>query len=483
MKINIILLILSSLIINAKDYILLNDRININICDKYPANKTYNWKFDKKPLSSAITNDEINQNNCSISFTPDVEGIYLIKFNTENIEEYFEYEVLNSLEKSSIDISYIINNQYYYDNLEYYKYSENNKLIFNIKNTFKKINFNIKGTAFIKDLTSKEEYIINTKHPYYFKYDHLYNIILYPDKYYEKEFTINTKSFDITSINLIKKTNKLNFALTDFENKKIIGIVTIYNNEIKVSKFNNSDIFTDEANKLLFTPIKSINNYPSILYFGDLNSTIELKYDDIIFSNLYIKLDSLPDDTFIKVKIKSLFLDKCLLNSLNTICNYQKTIILNKNKDISLPNGRYQITESRKGFYDIIKTIDLDNDSEFLIDNLLEVPKVNVEFPENTKAISFSDIKGNNYFFNIDKTIKKIKIPEGLYDITIFTHDDLYNIKLIEINDDIKINYNRRKLNIEIKENSKNKYGGIIIIENKNYIFNNDEVQEFYIEK
>ncbi len=476
-----LLILLMSVNISSNNFIKLNEAVDINVCKNYPTNKLYKWKFTEKPISSTLKDNDINRNNCFIFFTPDKKGHYQIKLEVDKFNELFNFEVLESLEKTTIDISYYTKNNYYYNSLEYYKYYDNNDITFEINKKIEKFNFNIKGIALIKDLGTNKTFIINTNKSNYLKFGQLYKITFFPDNYQKKEIIINTKDFD-NNIDLIPLTTKLNLEIINSENKKIIGTTSIYYNEVTVSKFLSYNIFINDPNQILFSPIKTINNYPSIIY--NYNSNIHnLKYDNIEFHKLKIHLENIQEPEFITIKIKSLLLDKCLINNLNAQCIYQRAFILNKNKEILLPSGKYEITVYKKGFKNIVKTIDFNNDSDFTINNFLENNMVKVSFPENVISISLSDKENNNYHFKIDDTIKELYIPIGIYNVSLFTYNGIFNIKLLEINDDTKIEYNWRKININIKENSKIIYGGIILIENKNYIFNNGNLHEFYINK
>jgi hypothetical protein len=108
---------------------------------------------------------------------------------------------------------------------------------------------------------------------------------------------------------------------------------------------------------------------------------------------------------------------------------------------------------------------------------------VNISFPENITSISFTNTQNHNYFFNIEDGVDFVSIPKGIYSITLFTSYGVYNIESINISDNMNIEYKWSKLNITIKKEDKLKYGGIIIINNKNYLFNNGKIHEFYIEK
>lgn len=476
-----LLVLLISINIKSNNFVKLNEAIDINVCKNYPTNKSYEWSVIEKPMSSALKDNDININNCFISFTPDKIGHYQIGLKVDEFKELFSFEVLESLEKSTIDISYYTESDYYYNSLEYYKYYDNNNISFEINKKIEKFNFNIKGIALVKDLKNNKTFIINTNKNNYLKFDNLYQITFFPDNYQKKEIIINTKDLN-NNIDLIPLTRKLNLEVKNHENKKIIGTTSIYYNEITLSTFLGYNVFIDNPNKILFSPIKTINNYPSIIY-TDSTNIHSLKYDNIEFHKLKIHLEDIQDSQFITIKIKSLSLDKCLIDNLNAQCIYQRAFILNKNKEILLPSGKYEITVYKKGFNKIIKTIDFNNDYDFTIDNFLEKNIVKVTLPENIISISFSDKENNDYHFKIDDTIKELYIPIGIYNISLFTYNGIFNIKLLEINDDTKIEYNWRKININIKENSKIKYGGIILIEDKNYISNNGNLHEFYIKK
>ncbi len=464
------------------------EQIVIDLCDISPNSNFYEWKILHKPDNSTLNDDDINIDSCSTAFTPDLSGTYEIEFNSDNYNEIFKYVVLETLEKSKLDITYTIANEYYYNNLEYYTDYENNELEFSLDKKIKKINFNVKGFAVAEDLETYEIFIINTNNDYYLKYDYLYKINFYPDSYKPLEVIVNTA--DMSNIDFVPFEKNIEISVVNSENKNINSIVTIYSEDNTVSKYLNGfnkNVYVDNADELLISPVKKQNNYPSFIInhsmLENAGSSLRFEYDNIKFNDLRISLGGIKQNEFVTVKVKSLLLYKCLADLPVADCFYQKSLILDRSTEISLPNGKYEITVFKKGSENIVKTIDFQGNQEVMINNFQDKNTVDIAFPQDIIAVSFDDTENNNYYFVTDGSFDKINLPAGVYNIELFTEYGIYNIKSLSINDDTDIDYKWSEINIKIKENNKIKYGGIVIINNKNYVFNNGNSVKFYIEK
>jgi len=486
--------------VSAKSYkaIELGSDININVWQEYPTNEKYKWKINS-PENSIINSNFLLKfkADCHISFKPDLLGDYEVSIKSEKEIEgkpyqlFFNYEVLESLAKSVINLKLFYNNKYYYNNLEYYKLSTHNELEFNVKKEYKKINFQIEGLALIRDIIHDDYFLINSNTSVYLKENYNYEINFYPNNYKSFQAKVNTSTYNRANLELSDLDTTIKLNASNFQNQKVLGVTTVYYKDIQVSKPSNKNISIENAQALLFTPIKYINNFPSVFYQGNFETDINIKYDDIEFYKLNILIANSHNEYSV-IKVRSITLDKCLINSQDFKCKYEKTInasIEENNIELSLASGKYEVSIYKKGYEEKKEIIVLSENKEFSITSFSSKTIIELNnFNPIIKYLSFTNKKNQNFFYeNTPDT--QIHIAKGLYDISLFTENGLYEFKDINIDHSDSFLYKNETNNILIKllvKKDKQILNGGTIFFNKNYQFNNKALDEdffLYIKK
>ena len=470
----------------SKQFIKINEEVIINKCEDFSGNNNYTWEFLEIPKNSDLNTAQTN-NDCIFSFVPDKKGDYKIKFTTYNYEEIFDYTALNNLKRQKITLYYYNENNFYYDDLEYYEDYEENELDFQADKPMFKLNFSIKGIAKITDLLNQKTYIFNTDKDIYIKFDRLCKINFFPQDFTPEEFFINTFDFDISSITMDECNRYLSVKIKNSSNKTVNGVLTAYlENDNLYSVYINSTQrklnLCLNPQKIIFTPLKKEYPLKNLTFNTIEEDEIEINYPQITYHRLNIRIAEELKNQNILLNIKSLEEEHCISDKPNIICSYEQSLTLTDNTALYLPEGNYKITVYKKGFQILTRDMEIDESLSFYINNLEEKEKIPLLILNNAYAINFSDKYNNNYFFQIDSINNIISIPKGKYTVRVFTSHGIYE-KTLDILNERNIEFEFINFKVKVIKDGKILHGGIIFDDNSNYVFNDGNNINFYIEK